>query len=966
MAAMRAVLGLLILTIRVSGITRPTNIVLENNGYKNILVAIHPSVPEDPTLIDSIKKVFTEASANIYEATYKRVYFQDVTVLIPATWSSGTSSPAGSEMYNNADVVFTSSELGRPPEKRSYSGCGSPGIRINLTPDVFNLTKYLINRIDTLGPRGLFLVHQWARFRWGVFEEYALPGEKEFYISPTTGNIEGVRCNINQRGMNFYYVNKDDAQPFYCRSNDLTKADKHFPDKCHFYTYPSQHRASASIMSVPRTGVKFFCNDNDSDASKIHNYEAPNKQNRLCGQRSTWSVIQDSPDFKNNNNPPRVIADTTPTFKVVKAAKTRRVVLAFDIAGNDAEEGISHHLRQAAATYIENELPNTQIGITSVDNDTVKIRHSLQVIQSQADRNRLKRSLPSKSFGSGNLTDIIVPCSSILLTPTEYSVSKEIILFKSGSSPKRSSENTTDILNMLQPHGIKLHVIHINSSDSEDAVEFAAFKSGGRYYHGIDDINSTSTHDAVSDIINRHTPQDKPSSILLVSRSSVVKQWQEVNGEVFIDEDVGLNLSFNIMYSETEPLITTTSPQKIVCNKNSGGYNHDQSLKIIRMDVPGTAKTGMWKYSVINTDSRPQKVTVSITSKPLDDQRHPIFIDAGLSSVSVTPSGKVMIWTEVNKGSHPVLGMDVTAIVERQNGGSVVLELLDNGAGADITKDDGVYSRYFTQFSGDGRYSVKIEVTNIPDSTLENSGDLNTDEVAVRINTPIRRATVAGSFLYKSTNQNTQSAPSTDSDDFIVDLIPPVRITDLTVMETPHNDKTVVLQWTAPGDDLDFKSATSYDILVSSTIEDMMHGHQSMRYILQEELLEGNLLSPKESGTTETFVIEFPYVASSKLLVFSVKATDAVGNTAEKSNFVTTGFGLVPDYVHTDHRPDKVRVTRVSGDASSKPDTSVSLIIIGGILALVCVIASITFGCKFIKLRRSENVNNVVKEKNVV
>lgn len=31
--------------------------------------------------------------------------------------------------------------------------------------------------------------------------------------------------------------------------------------------------------------------------------------------------------------------------------------------------------------------------------------------------------------------------------------------------------------------------------------------------------------------------------------------------------------------------------------------------------------------------------------------------------------------------------------------------------GADITKDDGVYSRYFTKFSGNGRYSVRIEVS---------------------------------------------------------------------------------------------------------------------------------------------------------------------------------------------------------------------------------------------------------------
>lgn len=33
-------------------------------------------------------------------------------------------------------------------------------------------------------------------------------------------------------------------------------------------------------------------------------------------------------------------------------------------------------------------------------------------------------------------------------------------------------------------------------------------------------------------------------------------------------------------------------------------------------------------------------------------------------------------------------------------------------SGADITKDDGIYSRYFTQFTGVGYYGFKIRVEN--------------------------------------------------------------------------------------------------------------------------------------------------------------------------------------------------------------------------------------------------------------
>lgn len=41
---------------------------------------------------------------------------------------------------------------------------------------------------------------------------------------------------------------------------------------------------------------------------------------------------------------------------------------------------------------------------------------------------------------------------------------------------------------------------------------------------------------------------------------------------------------------------------------------------------------------------------------------------------------------------------------------AVELDLLDNGQGADAQAGDGVYSRYYTLYSGAGRYSVEVQV----------------------------------------------------------------------------------------------------------------------------------------------------------------------------------------------------------------------------------------------------------------
>lgn len=39
----------------VTGVSRPSTMLLENNQYKNVVVAIHDSIPEDAGLIDTLK-----------------------------------------------------------------------------------------------------------------------------------------------------------------------------------------------------------------------------------------------------------------------------------------------------------------------------------------------------------------------------------------------------------------------------------------------------------------------------------------------------------------------------------------------------------------------------------------------------------------------------------------------------------------------------------------------------------------------------------------------------------------------------------------------------------------------------------------------------------------------------------------------------------------------------------------------
>nr|KAG5714695.1 hypothetical protein BaRGS_000183 [Batillaria attramentaria] len=172
-------------------------------------------------------------------------------------------------------------------------------------------------------------------FRWGVFDEYGLQGEPQFYFSPKTGVVEGVRCTEKIEGI-IYKINPDTGRPDYC--HDVDAVTGVYPDGCEFHPYPGGPKTTglkASIMDhVLIPPIASFCDDNEADDATVHNYDAPSRHNRLCGHRSTWAVISESEDFQSGKNPPRDGVATQPVFNLVKAPRSRRLILALDTSAS--------------------------------------------------------------------------------------------------------------------------------------------------------------------------------------------------------------------------------------------------------------------------------------------------------------------------------------------------------------------------------------------------------------------------------------------------------------------------------------------------------------------------------------------------------------------------------------------------------------------------------------------------------
>jgi hypothetical protein len=61
------------------------------------------------------------------------------------------------------------------------------------------------------------------------------------------------------------------------------------------------------------------------------------------------------------------------------------------------------------------------------------------------------------------------------------------------------------------------------------------------------------------------------------------------------------------------------------------------------------------------------------------------------------------------------------AYVERPDTALQVIDLLDSGVGADTTKSDGIYSRYYVDLTNAGRYTL-VCVVNSTQSTYIDDG----------------------------------------------------------------------------------------------------------------------------------------------------------------------------------------------------------------------------------------------------
>ncbi|XP_068227211.1 calcium-activated chloride channel regulator 1-like isoform X2 [Palaemon carinicauda] len=910
------------------------------------------------SFLQGARRMFREGSKILYDATRQRAYFREVTIVVPATWirKEDYMPTQISGWLSDAEIRIDRPHptYGSEPYTLQLGTCGEPADYTHLA-DTYVIEMYDQLR-DKYGPPGKVLVHEWAHLRWGVFDEYGTHGTffSPFYIGDDL-QVHSTGCTEGLKG----WLLKEDGSK--CQADTLTG----LPDSnCHFYP-STKENVNGSLMSLHfLDSVTQFCDDEDIP----HNSFAPSPQNLRCDGKSTWHVISRHEDFRDRNPPSNQnsIPDLNPKFQVIQEPPKQkpRFILLLDLSGS--MEMYMTIFYQEVVRFVRDLIPTgSQIAVISfanvsrVDVDFTEVTNS--------NREDIVKRLP-KTYTEGGYTAIGAAMITVLEMVDKHGINSEglmVVLITDGE--ETIPPEVSKVLPDIKKHGIILNTVSLGPNATNNLEQWASDTGGRSYYHRTGSLSSASTLDALLlDSISKDT--ESGDELLQVHRDVVKVKAGEANfkeGEVTLDSSVGHLTKFSFteniaLYNSFSISVTLTSPDGEIYNNTSESpiYIEDPYTRTITFSLT-EAKAGQWLYNITSFPPKREyiltdDVMIAVTSYPRNKApEEPIRVKVWMPANYFKYPEPAPVYALVSQGYSIVVNANVTAIIDPPTGDSAIsFPLFDDGVGADMKEGDGIYSAYFTQFSGNGRYSLSavVSTTNrtamllgektensikepqepqqpgsnairifempVPENTLptpaesvfhvkdldpptagEGEGRSNKDLNKVSVE-PFTRFTSGGIFKVNNFQPG--------------DLQPPGKVTDLEVLSISLYEATVKLRWTSPGDDLYHGRASVVDLRYHDTAKiyyDFGVGHR----INETHLMEGDL-RPLDAGSPHVLTVQMLERTLEDLenhaIFFCVRARDEVGNLGNVSNVARAYF---PFREYARNVKEEQRVNKITG-----------------------------------------------------
>ena len=493
--------------------------------------------------------------------------------------------------------------------------------------------------------------------------------------------------------------------------------------------------------------------------------------------------------------------------------------------GSDSEGCLECALREASQQISESDIVNTKIVIVSASNSE--------------NQNELKRSLESLSKRS------------------------EVFALMTGSQRIIFAPELKDN-------------IEIFSVDEEEQ-------------NSVDDLYDILALTLTDDVLVRSN-----QSVKFFSDQFSVRSNKRVSGKFVVENSLRLMMTVmtTTMMKEDIEMFQLTSPSGITFQfptvEKGQVYFH----------FPQLSEPGVWTYLVKLT---PTTVTPSVPVV-VSAYAHPTEMDTvklegwtHIEEIEQKPDLPIL-YARLTDKEMPVSGAEVLAVVGRPDGDRVEVVLHDSGTGyPDITAGDGIYSAYFTHFSQlAGLYSVKIVAKNhegkasvtsfqsIETSETCHQSYASTTEIPSLHFTRYTRT--PSFFLGQGVRYSIKEGVPHRKDVF-----PPARITDLTARELPDQSSSLILTWTATGDDYDTGRADRYNLYWSEDREALAEDIIEIKATNVDSL---ELPTPAVFGSEQSFTLVAPRTNS--VVYFALVAVDMVGNRSPVSNLANIFVKQLP------------------------------------------------------------------------
>ncbi|XP_047486112.1 calcium-activated chloride channel regulator 1-like [Penaeus chinensis] len=867
MRAWTRVLVAIAVTMEMGVVATMSKVELVNNGYEGVVVGVSSRVDSSMAseIIASLKKMLKEGSKAMLKATRNRAYLRDVTIMVPPSWTHVDEEDPEEAVFlkqeeSDIRVDVPDSVYRDQPYTLQTGVCGAPGLYIHYTP------AYLTDDelVRWWGARGTSLVYEWAKLRWGVFDELGYPGDPKYpayYRSGRHGDsVVPTMCGPKVLEGEW----KDEKEDECPKSPDGAPAGS-----CYF---TASNCSSVSLMSFYscHTPNLEFCD------KKTHNSEAPTKHNRLCNHLSVWQVMEHHRDFASGANPPlnSTAAQEVPEPRVrVVRERPPAIAMVIDVSGSMTSHRRSARLKRAVSWWILRDAPdNTSLAIL-VFSDDVKVVQNLTQLDSEATRRALAASLNHRPMGGTSIGSGLLKAIEVLKDET----SKLIFLVTDGEENEKPY--IRDMMGDLLSSGARLITLGIGM-DADPQLHNLTKETSGASFHFLDESYSFDIEYSL-EAIQDFMPSVTKSSVLYRKTFLNVSQMTMLKDQFFVDccpskMDVIIDMESGI--NQYNPKLKNPNGQAVI-----GRFEDLLQAWVFDVSEP---ETGKWVWSVmVERGARSVRASVKVQT----DDSSSISVRNWRSS---SPTQKEIIFmTELKKGECPILHARISININDINSSDMVSTTLhDDGEHSDLLSGDGIYSGSLKNSNG-----IFILATRIDGMNATISCPVSSEARRRRRQTRLRPTYCCGSTVTTAADSvptGTFNRSSSSGSIEITDVpskgsLPPSPVRDLQVSALTPN--TYQLSWTATGDDLDDGVVSEYELLLLDSWTGRAKAFENVRPIKLSDVLEGDFDTQVLLEAGSKIVVNVSLNLDRKNYL-AIRAVDAKGNRGNVSAAVTLNF----------------------------------------------------------------------------